>query len=386
MVREILIELYLFILKILFNMFQLLPLKEKVVFVVSFEQNSLYIYDEMKHQKIPYEVVFLCKSGCCNQFRKKNENTITFEPFHIIDFMKSIYHLSTSKYIIVDNYYAFLSVMNLRDNVQCIQIWHAAGAIKSFGFMDQSVRKRSKRAQKRFSRVYNRFEKVIVGSDEMAHVFTEAFHLPSDAIIRTGVPRTDLFFDKKEQEKKKQYLLSRYTELNNKKVILYAPTFRDNELDQFQLKLDIDLMYQELGKDYVLLVKLHPAIINKTYYNEQYPGFVYDFSDYKNVNELLLITDFLITDYSSIPFEFALLERPMIFYPYDLESYEKERGIWKEYEQLVPGPIVFTTKDIITLIKEDQFDLQAINDFSKKWNKYSNGHASENFVKFVFNS
>ena len=252
--------------------------------------------------------------------------------------------------------------------------------------MDQSVRKRSKRAQKRFSRVYNRFEKVIVGSDEMANVFTEAFHLPSDAIIRTGVPRTDLFFDKKEQEKKKQYLLSRYTELNNKKVILYAPTFRDNELDQFQLKLDIDLMYQELGKDYVLLVKLHPAIINKTYYNEQYPGFVYDFSDYKNVNELLLITDFLITDYSSIPFEFALLERPMIFYPYDLESYEKERGIWKEYEQLVPGPIVFTTKDIITLIKEDQFDLQAINDFSKKWNKYSNGHASENFVKFVFNS
>jgi CDP-glycerol glycerophosphotransferase (TagB/SpsB family) len=97
-------------------------------------------------------------------------------------------------------------------------------------------------------------------------------------------------------------------------VILYAPTYRDHQLDQFELKLDLEKMYQELSDEYVLLLRFHPAIKSSLENNELYSNFVYDYSSSRyDANELLLITDLLITDYSSIPYEFSLLNKPMIF-------------------------------------------------------------------------
>src|SRR5699024_12558819 len=105
--------------------------------------------------------------------------------------------------------------------------------------------------------------------------------------------------------------------------LFYAPTYRDNELDIGELKLDIEKMYQAFKHDYVLLLRLHPAINGE--FQNKYPGFVINVSGNYNINHLLVITDILITDYSSIPFEFSLLNKPMVFFAYDLEDRKSTR-------------------------------------------------------------
>ncbi|MBU5212110.1 CDP-glycerol glycerophosphotransferase family protein [Heyndrickxia oleronia] len=385
MVREVLIWLYLIFFKFQFNLFKWLPLKQKITFIVSFSQNSLFIYEELKRRKVPLKIVFLCEPSCYEDVKERIDgDALLLKNQNVFKMAKGIYHLATSKFIIIDNYFAFLSTVKFKDEAQCIQLWHAAGAIKTFGFRDHSIKSRTNSANRRFTKVYQQFHKIVVGSDLMASIFMEAFKLTEDHIIRTGIPRTDFFYQINEQEKRKKEWMHSHPFLKNKKVILYAPTFRDGNVKHFEKILDINYLYHSLGEEYVILIKLHPTVQEKLDFDyDLYKGFIYDFSYYKDVNDILLITDYLITDYSSIPYEFSLLGKPMIFYPFDLEQYEIERGLWGKYEDLVPGPVVFNTEQMVYVIKENKFDLNRVKEFSNIWNKYSEGYSSKNLVDYL---
>ncbi|WP_040207122.1 CDP-glycerol glycerophosphotransferase family protein [Neobacillus jeddahensis] len=386
MIKEAIIKSYLIYFKLIFNIFKLYPQKNKITLVVSFEENTSFIYREMKRQEIPFKIIILSTSPFSYEFRKEIQDTlnIPFEIKNVINWFKSVYHLATSKFVIIDNYFAFLSVINFKRNVECIQVWHAAGALKTFGLQDNSIVYRSKSANKRFRKVYGKFNKVVVGSEEMVSIFKDSFGLPSGNILRTGIPRTDFFYEKAKQEEVKVNFEKNYPRIQGKKIVLYAPTFRDSQLLDFEINLDIEKMYQNLKDNYILFIKLHPAVnTTKKDYKLMYPDFVYDFSSYKRMNELLFIADVLITDYSSIPFEFALLKKPMIFFPYDLEFYKKERGVIENYESVVPGPIHFDTDQIIQSIVKNEYDFGMIQAFSDKWNKYSTGESSKKLVNYI---
>ena len=141
-------------------------------------------------------------------------------------------------------------------------------------------------------------------------------------------------------------------------------------------------MYKELKSDYILLLRLHPAV--KIELDNKYPDFVIDVSSYQNLNDLLVVTDLLITDYSSIPFEFALLNKPMIFFAYDLDEYAHSRGFWEDYQELVPGPIVTDTDSLINCIEESHFDLNRVKSFADQWNQYSKGYSSERLIQAIY--
>jgi teichoic acid glycerol-phosphate primase len=386
MFKELLISCYLLAFKFVFCFFKLFPQKNKITFVVTFEENNVFLYQEIIKQKVPVEIFLLYKSSLINKVQEQvsNEIIIPFETRNLFSWFKSIYHLSTSKIVIIDNYFAFLSVIKFKKNVECIQLWHAAGALKTFGLMDKSIEKRSKNANIRFRRVYQKFNKVVVGSEEMARIFKDSFGLPLENILRTGVPRTDFFYDKGLHEFIKLEFEKRHKGIKGKKRILYAPTFRDTQLENYKIQLDIEKMYHELKDEYVLLIKMHPAVKMEFNYQEQYPDFVCDLSRYKGINEFLVHVDYLITDYSSIPFEFALLGKPMIFFPYDLDFYREERGVIQDYIEVVPGPVVFETEEIIKLLKNNSFDFEKIRDFSSKWNEYSKGVSSKKLVDYIF--
>jgi teichoic acid glycerol-phosphate primase len=386
MVKELAIQIYLLVYKLLFTLLNRFPLKEKVTFVVSFGDNSKYVYEEILRQNKSVDVVILYKGSSNRHFSEFNGvSLLPLDSINLFAFIKSIYHLATSKIIFVDNYFAFLAVTDFKKDVECIQLWHASGALKKFGLEDQSVAFRNKRSHERFLKVYGKFHKVVVGSDIMANIFMKSFNLSKDNILRMGIPRTDFFYDEKAQNQIVDKLIKENKALKRKKKVLYAPTYRDNQLDHFELNLEIDQMVKELGEDYVILLRLHPAIKKTVDYEKLYPGFVYDYSSSKyDINELLIIANYLITDYSSIPYEFSLLNKPMIFFAYDLESYKRERGLMEGYEETVPGPVVKTTSEIIELIKKNQFNLELLRDYADKWNKYSTGKSSRNLVRYVF--
>ncbi|HEM1926018.1 TPA: CDP-glycerol glycerophosphotransferase family protein, partial [Listeria monocytogenes] len=140
-------------------------------------------------------------------------------------------------------------------------------------------------------------------------------------------------------------------------------------------------MKQALGNEYQLILKLHPSISNDL--DEVVDDFVVYADKETPIETILPAVDILITDYSSIPFEFALLEKPMIFFTYDLEEYDKARGLSDGFLATIPGPFVHTTEELIQLIEQEAFDLEMVRAFAAKWNKYSDGHSSERFVSFL---
>jgi len=285
----------------------------------------------------------------------------------------------------VDNYYGFLAAVKFKKGVQCIQLWHASGALKKFGLQDVSVKNRSPKAKERFLKVYSKFHKVIVGSDVMADIFTESFNLDREQVLTTGVPRTDFFFNKRAVQNARKRLTFQLPMTRNKKVILYVPTYRDHEVNRFMLQLDIVKMAEKLGNDYILFLRLHPTIQNSVTLPEAYPNFYMDVSSGQfEITELLVVADYLITDYSSIAFEFSLLQKPIIFFAYDLEEYKQSRGISRNYESNLPGPITRDTESIIDLIQSNHFDLSSVGRYAKVWNKYSEGHSSYNLVHYMF--
>ncbi|MEY8349273.1 CDP-glycerol glycerophosphotransferase family protein [Bacillus cereus] len=385
MIREIIVEVYLILFTILHNIMRVFPVKRKVTFIMSYGENLIFIYDEMKRQKIDYDVVFLYKPTCKYEVDSySNVKSYKFETKNIFHTIKSVYHLSTSQYVIVDNYFGSLANIKFKKGVECIQIWHAAGAFKKFGLLAPSFKKRSLRAQNRFMNVYQHFHKIVVGSEALADIYKEAFALSDNNILKTGIPRTDLFFNEQKQQKVKDNIFIVNPNLKSKKVILYAPTFRDKELVDFDLHLDIDEMHRQLKGEYILIIKLHPAIRNTCNYEEEYEGFLYDYSLYPNINDLFLVTDILITDYSSIPFEFCLLNKPIIFFAYDLKRYMKKRGVIGDYVSDIPGPVAYTTEEVVQVIKSGNFRVDTMNEFTLKWNEYSTGTSSLKFVESIF--
>lgn len=384
MAREIIITVYLFVFRIFFYIFNLFPQKKKTTFVASFGDNVLHTVGEIEKQTDD-QVVILKTSQCKVSFDNASDRIILdFETLNLIDWFKSIYHLATSHHIFVDNYFGFLAVTNFKSNVNCIQLWHAAGAVKQFGLKDPSIKGRSQRANNRFQKVYQRFDHVIVGSEKMARIFRESFGISHDQILRSGIPRTDFFFDQAAKNQAEQSLIAQFPMIDNKKVILYAPTYRDDQLSSANIELNIDQMYKKLKDNYILFLRLHPAI--KMELSHEYPDFVVDVSNYDHLNHLLVVSDILITDYSSIPFEFALLNKPMIFFAYDLDKYANSRGFWEDYEEFVPGPIVKNTRDLIDEIHKGNFDMDKIKHFADQWNQYSTGHSSELLIKTLYTS
>jgi teichoic acid glycerol-phosphate primase len=385
MAREILIGVYLFVFKIIYSLFYFCAVQKKITFVISFEENNRFLYRELIKQDPSMDMIILHKGKISKGFQKlltQNTKAIHFTK-NLKNWINAVYHISTSKVIIVDNYYGFLAAMRFKENVECIQIWHAAGALKTFGFADKSTLTRSKRANKRFKRVYSKFHKIVVGSEKMAEIYFDAFDAAPENILRTGIPRTDFFFNKKKIAGRRAKVLKKYPSFEGKKIILYAPTFRDGLMNADQMPLDVEKMYMEFKDEYLLLIKTHPSVNNSNRYEEQYPEFAYNLSSYRRVNDLLVVADYLITDYSSIPFEYAILQKPMIFFDYDYEQYKIERGLIPDYKKIVPGPIAYNTEQIAKIIQENNFNMDQIREFSKDWNTYSDGHSSKRLAGYV---
>ena len=384
MVKEWLLEFYLLIIKVVFSVCGLLPLKFKVAFVVSHSDNAQYVYEEIRKNNVKCEAVFLCKGQNINQFLKYEDTcTLPIDSWNPICFIRCFYHLATSEYILVDDYYDFLAATEFKEEVTCVQLWHTSGEIKRFGHEKKAAK--GGRARRHFLTGCSRFNKVVVGSDSMAKYFLHAFHINGENILRTGIPKTDFFYDSALKESVFNRIEQENELLWNKKVILYVPTCRDQDRDKFTLKLELGKMKAMLGDDYIVVLRLPPSIQLKTDYSKLFQGFVVDYSSENyDIKELMVISDYLITDYSSVIYEYALLKKPMIFYANDLETHEVGRGLWTAYKEAVPGPLAKDSDDIINLILADQFDMNRIEEFAEKWNKYSKGKSSENLVYYLF--
>ena len=224
-------------------------------------------------------------------------------------FISVPYHMATSRTIFMDNVFLPFSAVKLKKNTQLVQLWHGTGAIKKFGldYEEGWVKKLAVTTNKNTTHF-------IVGSSWMKKIYKTAFEAEDNKIFNIGCPRTDIFFNKAALQEKRDEFFSSYPKLSGKKIVLYAPTFRDEEYNTSEIKihLDIDKLMSNLDDNYVLGLRLHPHISDKVNINEYstpYQDRIFDFSGYNKLNTLLICCDILITDYSSIIYEIRSNEK-----------------------------------------------------------------------------
>jgi len=219
-------------------------------------------------------------------------------------------------------------------------------------------------------------------------IFKRAFQFDKN-IIESGYPRNDFLYTHNNPETilslKKSFSLPL-----DKKVILYAPTWRDDQFYEkgkykFDLKLDLNRLRQEFKDDYIVVLRLHYLVAENLDLSD-FKGFAFDFSQYEDIRELYLISDVLITDYSSVFFDYANLKRPMIFYVYDIENYrDKLRGFYFDFERQAPGPLAKTNDEVIHLLKNTGTDTSLeYEEFNNRFCYLEEGASSKRVVEKVF--
>lgn len=255
--------------------------------------------------------------------------------------------LAKAKYIFVDDFYPLIYPIPLRKETELIQVWHAVGAFKTVGFA-------RKQNNDRFSMTHRNYTGTIVSSEAIRKDYAKAFRMDLEQVHSTGVPRTDIFWKQDYVDKKKEELYEKYPMLQDKKVILFAPTFRGNNVNQAYYdwsRLDFEAFQNKFSEEYVCIVKMHPFVKNKCKQKLD-PNFYLDLTSEREINDLLLVTDTLITDYSSVIFEAALLDIHVIFFAYDLEEYIAERDFFYPYESYTFGPVAKTQEELELAISQ----------------------------------
>ena len=294
------------------------------------------------------------------------------------------YYLATSRVFIVDDYYFPIYVINPKPGTTIIQTWHACGAFKKVGYSVLDKQFGASGALVRQVDIHSNYSHVLVASRESIRHYAEAFRLPEEVFTSAiGIPRADIFFDPERGARAIERVRAHYRIPEGRKVILYAPTFRGGSTHEatYQDLLDLEVMQRLCADRYVLLLRLHPFVARRVDVDPRLSGFVYDVSGFSDFNDLLLVSDVLVTDYSSAIFEFSLLERPMVFFAPDHAAYEMERGFYFDYATGVPGPVLETTLGVAECIARGEFDLDRIRRFKEQTFDVADGRASRRFVE-----
>lgn len=290
--------------------------------------------------------------------------------------------MAAAKYIILDDYTKLVYPLKMRKEARLIQVWHSTGAFKRMGF----ARMGRKGSTISTSLTHRNYTDVIVSSEGVTENFQEAFGVPAERIHPIGVPRTDAFFDEAGIREKKDALYEQYPHLKGKKLVMFAPTFRgETRQDAHYPKefFDVSKFVEHLGEEYILGLKLHPFITDAFAIPESCRERVIDFSHHREINDLLLITDVLITDYSSVIFEYAFLKKPLIFYVPDLAQYVSDRDFFYPFEEYTYGQVVTDQNDLAQAVRRARFNEGRYEEFYRKFLGACDGHASVRFVKTI---
>lgn len=247
--------------------------------------------------------------------------------------------------------------------------------------------------KKRYKIEASKFTYFISPSKFASEKFISAWNLKEigkeNIIVEEGYPRNDFLFNYNEKDVQK-IRKKLGIENDSRKIILYAPTYRSNQHQTglgyvYKEEIDFKKMENKFGKDYLILFRPHYFIANAFDF-DKYKGFVYNVADIDDINELYIISDILITDYSSVFFDYANLKRPMIFFMYDLEHYKNEsNGFYIDLNEL-PGQIVETQEDLEKSIEDVDFNIgssKKYKEFNEKYNYLDDGNASKRVIEKV---
>ena len=296
------------------------------------------------------------------------------------------YRVASSRLVIVDDYFFPIYPVKKRPGVTIVQVWHACGAFKRFGRATLEAEWGADKIFLAWVPIHSNYDLTLVSSASIAPIYAKAFGQSVETISAAfGIPRTDALLPSPRRDEAERAVRERLGLHDERTTILYAPTFRGADLKGAAAPelLDIAALYRALGSEYRLILRLHPFVKSAMRIPPEVGDFVVDASAEPDANEVILAGDILVSDYSSIIFEYALLNRPMAFLAPDLAAYERERGFFFDYRTGVPGPVVEDATQLAHWIQAKEFDLERVRAFAASSFDVMDGRATERFVSDV---
>lgn len=314
------------------------------------------------------------------------------------DIEEIAYEMATAGYVFMEDVLSFMDAVEVREGQNFIQLWHAAGAFKKFGFS----RLQNERGI-RISSGYRKYTHVSSSAEEIRANYAEAFGIDIKKVQAKGIPRTDLFFDENAKAACLQELYTEYPILENRRLLLFAPTYRGarpaeahydfSRIDPQRVAEKLRAVNGAMGrgeKKYLFAVKWHPAMVSSGAAEEfagQLAGkedTIADLSQLRDADRLLPAADVLITDYSSVTFDYALLDRPIVYYPWDLEAYYNGRSFYYPFEEYVYGAVTDDLDSMLDAAIEGKMMPEQRQAFRKKFVGACDGRSTEKICRWIF--
>lgn len=378
--------------KKIFKLFgELLPKKQNLIifesfFGKSYSDNPRAIYEYLKQHHPEFKLVWSADRRHLKTFKKHNL------PFVKRFSIKWLFSMTRAKYWVVNSRMPLW--LSKPKGTIYVQTWHGT-PLKKLGVDIENVQMpgtNTEKYKRNFLFEASKWDYLISPNRYSTEIFQRAFGFQK-TIVESGYPRNDFLITHNDPETIKKIKQQMNLPLD-KKIILYAPTWRDNQYYakgkyKFDLQLDLKKMQSIFGDNYIFLLRLH-YLVAENLDLSPYQNFAYDFSKHDDIRDLYLISDILITDYSSVFFDYAILKRPMVFFVFDIDDYrDRLRGFYFDFEKYAPGPLVKTTDELIAEIQKiEESGFESTNpkfeDFYAKFCSLEDGNASKRVVETIF--
>lgn len=372
-----------------FNLLTHMPKKKRLIVFESFNgrqysDSPRAIYEHMVKHYPEYEMVWSADSRFLNQFEGKGIRYVTRHS------MKWVLLMTRASYWVTNA--RMPNWFRKSEDTIYLQTWHGT-PLKRLGIDIDEVYMpgtTTDKYKKNFLFEASKWDYLVSANAYSTEIFKRAFGF-NKKMLETGYPRND--FLQNTDDLTIQSIKGKISVPSDKKVILYAPTWRDDEYKKkgnytLDIQLDLKRLKEELGDNHVILLRMHYLVSQGLDLNGL-EGFVYDLSAYEDIRELYLIADMLITDYSSVFFDYSVLKKPILFFVYDIEHYRDQlRGFYFDLESNAPGPLLRTNDDLIAAIKEVESEgfkhQEQLEKFNHQFAYLEDGNATKRVVNEVF--
>lgn len=337
-------------LRLIYFFLKFFKVQEKIVFISRQSDELSVDFAYLKHaleERRPDITLVFCHKKMLKSFSSVLASSTLL--------LKEMYHLATARVCIIDGYNIPVSILKHKSSLTVIQIWHALIAVKKFGRQCLLTEEEVSFAEK--MRMHRNYDWLVSASASTSKYFSEAFNYPLKQFVNIGLPRIDYLQDQAEQLKSRFYHY--YPELKGQEIILYVPTFRDNGHYAFrELSEALDL------NTACLILKPHPNVTIDLVTGKN----MYTCPEFTAV-DLLAVADYVISDYSAIILEAAVLDRKVLLYTYDLAEYTAKPGLNIDLQKELTGYVYSDAKQLASALKKD-YDYTVLKEFKKKYLTY----------------
>lgn len=322
----------------------------------------------------------LLERGLNSQF-EITENCMLPSDRSLTDRRTQVEMIANADFLIVDDYFPSLATLKMDPKTQVIQAWHAGSGFKAVGYS-----RFGNYGSPVLKNPHRYYDHAIVGSKQLIPVYADVFGIEESAVVPTGLPRIDHFLSDEGRTKALQEFRSRYPQVSGKRLILFAPTFRGRGMTDAYYdysRIDFDALYEFCGEDTVIGFRMHHFITEPVPIRSDQKDRFLDLTHYHDGLGLLHSTDILISDYSSIIYEYSLLERPMLFFAYDRDLYSATRGFHRDYDQTAPGKVCLTFGELLEALRAGDYETEKAEAFREENFDQIDTHSSDRFIDWL---